>query len=268
MELKTKTKKNFPLHEELLSLLKKELPLHSVYVISIFRKKKKQDIKISASDIKPQKSTTYTLLIIGHKPMSKGLGDFMDDLYNKMHQRCRVYVIYYTLANTIKKLDFGDSFLKRTIHEASCLYKETKALSRFMNSELFTHETVYTEIQKAWKTRMDRAGYLLSILDSIEPKEDTISRLSTMHHAMEQICLGLLYIYWEFKPHHYSLSYMLHLCSHFTNLPETMFPKKNYGQHRIHYMLCNAHHIMRFKTRNEFSDREAERAFDRCERFF
>src|SRR5690606_17576542 len=94
------------------------------------------------------------------------------------------------------------------------------------------------------------------------------SMMTIMHYALEQICLGLLYLFWKFEPQHYSLSYMLHLCSHFCRLPDTIFPKETYGLHRMRYMLCNVHHIMRFKAKNEFSYRDTVKAHNRCERFY
>ncbi|SFZ93368.1 hypothetical protein SAMN05428642_10393 [Flaviramulus basaltis] len=253
---------------ELLSILKKELALHSVYVISCYREKRAQETNILPSDKSTKEFVTYTLLIIAHKTHSKGLGDLMDDLYGKMQQRCRVYIIFYTMSNVKKRLDFGDNFLTQAIFKTPCIHKEDDTLSRFSLYGSLYHQNVYDLILETWTNRMDRAGYLLSIIGNIEPKEDSLAMLSTMHHALEQICLGLLYLFWEFKPQHYSLPYMLHLCSHFTTLPQTIFPKETYGLHRIYYMLCNAHHIMRFKSSNEFTYKDTDKAYNRCERFY
>lgn len=268
MERKTNTPKEFPLQEELLELLKKLIPLHSVYVLSVNKEKKKQHVYLSPQKITFQKQIIYTLLIITHKPISKRLGDFMDDLYNKMQKRCKIYTIIYTLSKVKKKLNFGDNFLSQAIFQTSCIYKADDSLSKFRNYGLHFHPCVYKGIKETWKGRMDRAEYLLTILNTIEPEEDSTSRLAVMHYALEQICMGLLYVFWEFKPQHYSLSYLLHLCSLFSQLPQTIFPKETYGLHRIYYMLCNAHQIMRFKVQNEFSDSDTDKAFNRCERFY
>lgn len=251
-----------------MDLLKNEIPLHSVYLISEFKEKQEQSVKL-----KPKQKTricfyTYTLLIIGQKPISKSLGDFMDDLYGKMGQKCRVYIIYYALPNVKRAMDEGDNFLSRTIHKTPCLFRADNQLTYMSGSKPFFHISVYGEIKQVWDIRIQRADYLLSILNTIEPNESAISGIATMHHALEQICLGLLYLFWEFRPQHYALPYMLHLCSHFTDLPKELFPKATYGLHRMHYMLCNAHHIMRFKTGKEFSTKDADKAYNRCVRFY
>ncbi|WP_142785707.1 hypothetical protein [Changchengzhania lutea] len=257
-----------PLLKELLELLKELVTLHSVYVLSVLKEKKKQNTYLSPQNVTSRKIVTYTLLIITHKPISKGQGNFMDDLYNKMQQRCKVYTIMYTLSKVKKRLNYGDDFLSQAIFHTSCMYKSDDSLSKFSNYGSHFHPCVYKGIQEVWKGRMERAEYLLTILNTIEPEEDSTSRLAIMHYALEQICMALLYVFWEFKPQHYTLPYLLHLCSHFTRIPQTIFPKETYGLHRMYYMLCNAHHIMRFKVQNEFSDMDTDKAYSRCELFF
>tara|TARA_R110002050_G_scaffold243115_1_gene379508 strand:+ start:33514 stop:34383 length:870 start_codon:yes stop_codon:yes gene_type:complete len=266
--MKANVSTKFHLKKELLNLLKELLPLHSVYVIGVNKEKKQQNVYLLPQRVTSQKLVTYTLLIITYKPISRRLGNFMDYLCNKMQQRCKVYVITYTLSKVKKRLNYGDNFLSKTIFQTPCIYREDDCLSKFSNYPLLFHQNVYDRIQETWKSRMDRAEYLLSIINNIEPKEDSISRLSILHHAMEQICMALLFVFWEFKPQHYSLSYLLHLCSQFSQLPQTIFPKETYGLHRIYYMLCNAHHIIRFKVQNEFSDMDTDKAYNRCEWFY
>lgn len=84
---------------------------------------------------------------------------------------------------------------------------------------------------------------------------------------MEQVCLGLLILYWEHVPNHYDLPYLLHLCWHFTTLPQRIFPKNTYGLQRQFYMLRSAHHIMRFKGKMDFSNSDFDKVLHRCELF-
>ncbi|WP_162623342.1 hypothetical protein [Confluentibacter sediminis] len=266
--METKTSKKTELQKELLAHLKKLLALHSVYVISTIKERKSHKVHLIPQSKNSERFIIYTLLIITYRPISKRLGDFMDEVYNKMHQRCKIYPIMYALSNVKKRLNYGDDFLYKAIFHTPCIYRNNDCLSQFSKYSMPFHQNVYDHIQETWKSRMDRAGYLLSIIGNIEPEKDTTSMMSIMHHALEQICLGLLYLFWKFEPQHYSLSYMLHLCSHFCRLPDTIFPKETYGLHRMRYILCNVHHIMRFKAQNEFSYRVTEKAHNRCEQFY
>ncbi|WP_242202114.1 hypothetical protein [Aestuariivivens insulae] len=244
------------------------MSLHSIYVISALEEKQKQTVYHTPNCVNSQNQATYTLLIITYKPIAKDLGDLMDEIYHKMQQRCRVYLINYTLSKTVKLLDLGDNFLTPIIPQVPCLYLKDDALSRFKNYGRYYHPTIYEEIRETWTVRMRRARYLLYVLDSVEPMEDVTARMAIMQSAMEQVCLGLLYVFWEFRPQYYALSYLFHLCGHFTQLPQTIFPKRTYGLQRKSYMLCNAHDIMRFKSKTEFSDNEADKVYNKCIQFF
>lgn len=266
--METKTLKKFPYRKTLIALIKKEVPLHSVYVISVYKEKQTQNVYLFPQSVNSQRVITYTLLLITHKPIPKNLQDFMDTLYNNMQQRCKIYAIVYTLPKVKAKLNDGCHFLNKVLNQTPCMYQEDDALSKLGPFGLSFHKHVYQRIQETWNSRMHRADCLISLVDVVDVIEDSTSKLAIMHHALEQICMALLYVFWEFKPQHYSLSYMMHLCSLFTQLPETVFPQKSYGLHRMYYILCNAHHIMRFKAHNEFSEKDVDKAFNRCERFF
>jgi len=173
-----------------------------------------------------------------------------------------------TLSIVKKRLDFGDNFLSRAIFQTPCMYKEDDTLSEFINYSLLFDRRIYKHILETWMAHMDRSEYLFAIIDNIEPKEDATSRLFIMHYAIEQTCMALLYVFWEYKPQHYSLSYLLHLCGQFSQLPQTIFPKESYGLHRMYYLLCNAQHIMRLNTQNECSVRDANKAYNSCGRFY
>jgi len=258
----------FPMQEELLGVLKKMLPLHAVYVIGIQKEAQQQQLFLAPIGTQPQKQVIYTLCIITQKPISKRLGDVMDHVFNMMQQRCKIYAIQYPLSTVKKRLDFGDNFLYRAIFKTPCMYQKDDTLAAFINYSCLFDQRVYDGILNTWKARMDRAAYLFSIIDNIDVQDNATSRLSIMHNAIEQTCMALLYVFWEYTPAHNSLSYLLHLCSQFSQLPQTIFPKKTYGVHRMYYMLCKAQQNMRFKTQNECSLSDANKVYNRCKRFY
>ncbi|WP_308990440.1 hypothetical protein QLS71_003015 [Mariniflexile litorale] len=268
--MKTKVPTKFPLQKKLLLLLKSLIPLHSVYVINMDKCKNKQVTYLPPQSKQIHLEAIYTLLIVGNKTLHKNLDDFMEEVYNKMGQHCKVYIIYCSISNLMERIDIGDNFLTRTLKETPYLYKQDNALSRYSQYGLMYHVSIYKEIKTIWKHRMKRAKYLFSIIDVIHEEEEPLSKLAVLHNAMEQICLGLLYVFWEFKPHHYALSYLLHLCSILTSLPNNIFPQKTFGLQRQYYMLCNVSEIMRFKGTNgtnDFGLKNVDTVLKRCKQF-
>lgn len=265
MEVKTTSK--FPLQQELLDLLRNLVSIHSVYIIYMNNSKKKQVAYLSPKSKQSRVEAIYTLLIVGHKTLHKNLDDFMEELYNKMEQPCKVYVIYCSISNIMERIDIGDNFLTRILKETPCIYKEDNALSRYSQYGLMHHISIYKDIKTVWKNRMERAIYLFSVIDVIHDEEEPLSKLAVMHNAMQQVCLGMLYVFWEFKPHHYTLSYLFHLCTTFTDLPYNIFPQTTYGLQRQYYMLCNASEIMHFKGTNDFTLSDVDKVLKRCKQF-
>ena len=115
---------------------------------------------------------------------------------------------------------------------------------------------------------MERADHILSVTGIMGTKGDEASEFVIMGYAMEQVCIGLLGIFWEYAPNHFNLHYLFHLCGHFTRLPQEIFPRTTYGLQRQFYMPCNAHHIIRFKGRVGFSSKDSGKVLRRCERFY
>ncbi|WP_156125383.1 hypothetical protein [Cellulophaga sp. Hel_I_12] len=266
--MKAKSHRKLSHKIELSQLIKSIISLHSVYVLGFSDQEIRQESYLSNSDSIVKNSVTYTVVIISYKTVTKKPIDFMEEIYNKTKQKIKVYPIFYNLSKVLEKLDFGDNFLTRVITQTPCIYKEDEALQRFNKFELCLHPIYYRKIKEEWVIRMKRAGYLFSCIDVVEFKEDYTSKIAVMHYGMEQVCLALLRVFWELKPHHYSLSYLLHLCSNFSTLPETIFPTETYGLHRIKYMVCNAHNLLRFKNSEEFSALDAAKALRRCTDFY
>ena len=266
--METVTSGKFPFQERLLTLLKEALPLHSVYVISMQTDKSKREVYLPPSCKMQQKAVTYTLLVIGHKSPARNLQDFMDSLNSKMKGRCQFYVIFHTVSNVLKRLNIGDNFLNRIVSRTPCMFAKDDSLAKLGNMRLCVHEALYEQACKEWHDRMERADHLLSTIGIIDDNYDAVSQMTIMHFAMEQVCIGLLSIFWEYSPNHYTLPYLFHLCGHFTNLPQRIFPRTTFGLQRQFYMLCNAHQIMRFKGKIDFSSSDVDKALYRCERFY
>lgn len=266
--MKTKPALKPTYKKELVNLLKSILPLHSVYVIRCCKERKKQVDYLNFRDSNPQRSETYTLLILVHGTVTKKPMDLMEEVHHKTGKRSKVVAICHSLSKAIEKLSEGDHFLYQVLEHSPCLYKENDVLLRYQKFKPFINSLVYGQIQETWNVRMNRVSYMLYMVGHIELEDNAIARLSTMHHALVQLCLALLQVFWQFVPKHCSLPYLLHLCGHFTDLPQRIFPTETYGLHRVHYMLCNAPDIMRFKSSEEFSEMDADKALRKCQRFY
>lgn len=255
-----------PILEQVIKLLKSKVDLHSVYLIGRQNKISSWETYVTPTGKGDKQSTAYTLLMVTHNHLSIPFFKLAGDIYNRLP--CRVCIIHYTLDEVCFKIDRGSNFLDRFLTEAILLFAEDKQLTS-LNREPHYYENDWKRIRKVWKARFKRATYLLSILVDAyqEMDEDPTVKMGIMHYALEQTCLGLLYVFWEFRPSHNNLTYLFHLCSNFTALPDEVFAGTSHTRNHIYHLLSNAHHEMRFKTKPRISNREAEQAFDLCNNF-
>ena len=268
--MKDRETTNDQIRQELVKQIGKLVKLHSIYILGEQIETTTHRVFIESGSGKGSTfstATIYTLLLVTMKPIPERIGDLMDNIHGRMNGSFRVCLINHSLSNMKKRLDHGDPFLRDVLIHGICIHRKDDKLIPFSRIETGFHERIYLDIRNSWTNRMKRADYLLRTVDMLMLDEDADSRLIVMHQAMVQICLALLMVFWEYRPHHCSLSYLLHLCGHFTELPKTIFLRDTYGSHRLYYMLCNINHIILFKSLKEFSDNNAEKLLGRCKIF-
>jgi len=252
--------------EQLIELLKSKVNLHSVYLIGRQDKISSWETYVTPVGKGLKQSASYTLLMVTRDYLSIPFFELADDIYNRLS--CRVSIIDYSLDEVCYKIDRGNNFLDRFLTEAKLLFAQDNHLTS-LNREPHYYENNWKRIHKVWKARFKRSRYLLSILVDAyqEMDEDPTVKMGIMHYALEQVCLGLLYVFWEFRPSHKKLNYLFHLCSNFTPLPDEIFAGTSHTRNHIYQLLLNADHQMRFKTKAKISKKEAEQAFNLCTDF-
>ena len=258
---------NDTVEHDVISQLLELVPVHSIYLLQISTDKNSQIINMPPTNKRSKIIKSYTLFVITYKPISKNLGLLMDDLYNKTQQKYRVYLITMVLSTAIKELNYGSNFLLNILKRTPCIFKDNDNLDKFIGFGLLYDPNFYEHIHRVWKNRMQRANYWISMVYVDDSKEDEFVNLGMLNYGLEQICVALIYVFWEFNPSYYSLPYLMHLCSHFSDLPQAYFLKSTYQRKRTFYLLSNARNQMRFKAFQEYSSHDSKKAYNLCEQF-
>lgn len=258
---------SYNMEQQLLSILKQEADLHAVYLFELSEYTESKQL-FGEIDIKDSDKTfIYTILIVSNSPIKKNIGDFMDILYKKTQHKCQVFPVCYSLQHIKHRVDEGDNFLTRILITLPCIWQENDDLQNSKRYNVIHHPQIYKRIEHEWNIRIQKAASLLSFFDTDFELEPTVT-LAALYFAVEQVCLGILYLFWEFNPTHHSLKYLLHLCSLCTDIPKSFFLANNYQAKRILYILSHAHHSMRFKRASKITPDEIENAITVCETFY
>lgn len=71
------------------------------------------------------------------------------------------------------------------------------------------------------------------------PQEEVVlCKIALLHGACVQLALGLIRVFMGYSPREYGLRYLMGLCSHFTTLPDEVFPQNCENDIRLYIMLC------------------------------
>jgi len=200
-------------------------------------------------------------------PQHCGAAQLADTLHNHTQKQARVVLIPFTLKAVRKQLNTGCNFLSKTIANTPCIYKYESDKQHYHLTTPLSHAQVKEELLREWHIRYKRALYLHQNTNLLNSANQPEACFEILQSVLEQTCLGLIYVFMEYKPAYTGLLYLLHLCSLFTDLPEKVFSTSSYQTHHLLHHLQNARNNHRHKTRPILTLQDADRAWKKCGTF-
>ncbi|HEY0108856.1 MAG TPA: hypothetical protein VGB67_04455 [Fibrella sp.] len=111
------------------------------------------------------------------------------------------------------------------------------------------------------------AGFHINAAAASEHVDVELVKIALLHQAAEQIALGLISTFMGYTPNQYSLQYLLALCSHFTQLPTTVFPQSTRWQQKRFKQLCAPPSMLRHWIHLDASEADFTYLLDACTQF-
>ncbi len=262
---------NYETEDELLirviELVKTKLELDSVFLISKYEDSQSMEVHLEQTTPFLQNTTIYTLMLVTSEPPPLSPAEVTNFISEETTQCCIVYSILYTVVEILRKRDYGSHFLEHIIIESKWVYYE-KQKDLDTGCSISYPPVMVKKIEKKWNRNLDRATHFIYLLDTIELKyEEPRINVMLVKLALEQICIGLVQVFWEFKTKEFSLPYLLHLCSHFSKTPTSIFHKTTYENQRMYHLICNARRILRNNKNPQVNGNDSETAISIAEEF-
>jgi len=213
----------------------------------------------------PRQSTINSKFNNKVTPQHCGAAQLQDHLHNLTQKQATVHLIPFTLKAVSHQLNNGCNFISKTLTQTPCIFK-----NETVNLNLTTtcySPAVYEEIHHEWHTRIQRANYLYDKVSTLNATLEPVACFDILNNVLKQTCLGLIYLFLEYKPSHTGLTHLLHLCTLFTDLPQKLFSKNNYQTHHLLYHLHNANHLLLYKTKHNLTLHHADKAWKKTGRF-
>ncbi len=257
--------KNIPQNviEKLIGVIKSLLKVHSIYWIGATKNHNSSSYFFN-SEVNGNFNQQYefTLLIISYEE----IGDsktFMCEVFNKMKEQVKLFSIHYSYNDITRRLEEGDNFLSRVLLPENCLIQES---SLFLTGYCY-HPGKFEEIKKVWELRISRAFYFEDKADVVDMMYNENARMVLVSQTLLQTCAALLWVYWEWKPHHFDLDLLLNLCKNFSNSPQIVLPKKSFTSKKVYSQLCHSQYNINFKTIDEVTIPDSDYASNLAGRF-
>ncbi|MCG2417956.1 HEPN domain-containing protein [Aequorivita sp. F47161] len=250
-----------------IELIKTRLKVDSVFLISKYEDQQMLEVYLEQAASLLQNTTIYTLMLVTNKPAPLSPAEITNFIFQETAQDCKVYSILFTVGEILRKRSFGSHFLEHIITESKWIYyKNEKDLG--YNHCISYYPKIVTGIEKKWNKKYSQAAQFLGYLDTCEIKyKEPRIEMMLAQLVLEQVCLGLLHVFWEFKPKEFSLPYLLHLCNHFSKTPTTIFHKTDYENQRLYHLICNARRVLRNNRNPQVNRNDSEGAIIMAEEF-
>ena len=239
-------------------IIRSLIRVHTVYLIG--QQNITKDCLYSSSlnrSRKPSIRSVLTMLIISHDQVADPK-IFMNEVFNKTQEQVTLYSIHYTLNEANNSINYGSNFLNRVLEEGALLYSEDNRL-RQLGTYLY-HPNVFLRIQKHWNKRLEHACYFKEKSTICEDNPSNQGRYLLLQQAIQQACLGLIYVFWEYQPSYYSLPFLLHLCEQFSEAPKIIYPKKTFRSQQMYSRLCHAQYNLNEKIQEDPSESDSLKA--------
>lgn len=248
---------------KLIEVIRSILKVHSIYLIGGQKIKTVSSYTFGAKDSFTETDfSCVTLLVLSKKNISQPK-ELMNEVFNKMREKVKVYLIHYSLNDAKYRINSGDNFLSRSLSQKNELYcPDRLELTRYC-----AYPKVYNSIEKEWQKRINRAFYFEDKVNVCDTVYDETSKMLLINQALQQACAALLYVYWEYEPSYYNLDYLLHLCLHFCDCPQIILPKTSFRSRRVYHYLCHAQYLVNFKSVDTISLGDSDYAYKLCCQF-
>ncbi|RXG28372.1 hypothetical protein [Leeuwenhoekiella marinoflava] len=243
---------------KVLPIIRSLIGIHTVYLIG--QQKITRDCLYSSSlnrTRKPHSSYVATMLIISHDQVADPK-IFMNEVFNKTQEQVTLYSVHFTLNEANNRINYGSNFLNRVLEVGTLLYSEDNRLKQ-LGSYLY-HPEVFLRIQKHWNKRLRHACYFEEKSTICEDNPSNQGRYLLLQQSIQQACLGLIYVFWEYQPSYYSLPYLLHLCEQFSEVPKIIYPKRSFRSQLMYSRLCHAQYNLNEKIHEDLTESDSLKA--------
>lgn len=175
------------------------------------------------------------------------------------------------------------------VHEIGYVKKNMADANRFFHLVFANGELIYTENEMSndwifecslenqekernvdkfrgnWYHRYWNAKGLIDGATNLTDYECCAVQLLMFNQAIEQICIGLIYSFLDYKPARKSLDHLYDICCSFMTFPDVVFPRKSEYDLKLFNIVVESFNQFRYKGWCDIADEDLHTLGKRCE---
>lgn len=253
--------------QKVVDFLREHYQIHAILLINK-QQESYNNTKLFGTKTDPEHfSFSATVFLIVHQAIPINPSQLTDLVYNHMNKQMKIYFTWSILSKVREQADYGNNFLYRVLQTNNIIFKEDDRLIKDFDREPYYYIQMWEKLQKRWQDRFDRALYLQELTHALDNEHDYIANMALFENALVQACIGLLAVFWEYKPSYTSLDYLMHLCSDFTDLPMDIFWNSSYKSARNYNLITQSKNHLRHDCPYKISEKDNDQVYKLCDRF-
>jgi hypothetical protein len=226
---------------------------HAIYLIS-----QKSTTSLHTNLLFPQRHyhaySHWNLAVISDPLPPNAIADLTESIAQKSHGAATVTIVHYT-PSSISTQGQHQWFLHQVMTKTNRLHSNKSKMKALKFTDTPTRNP--QTLQKFWLDRKYNATSLMEAENAIENPSGGKVQIVLLHAAMEQLCLGLIYVFLGYTPQNYGLGYLLSVCDIFTDVANDIFPRQSAEDQRLLRLLSTNLHSLR-KYGGDASDTDVE----------
>ncbi|MDQ6482606.1 HEPN domain-containing protein [Dyadobacter sp. LHD-138] len=234
-----------------LSLIEQICGTLDVERIYCFGKRTYQDSRYHPLDSSQNGHLTrehFDLLIITADQPARREVSLQNIINNKSGNQYSVLLLAVSLETLTRLLDANNRFFHHAMARAEVLHQKNE---RFFAGPVPVYDESRTllDCKIHWNQRHSRADAFIAATEPAwEAGEQTVV-VSLISQGVEQICLGLIFVFLGYQPDRHTLSHLFDLCSNFTPLLDDLFPRKTQLDQDVFKVLSDGARNVRYLAR-------------------
>lgn len=194
----------------------------------------------------------YYLLIFTSENKTNAVHDLVGIIRSRTKEKCTATLLIHTIAEFQNATGDQKHFFTNAILNSTALFKkdstvlDAKSLSvRNLSpaKEYLSYRNIIVNNMERWQEDYEWACY-------------APLKALMLHTMTEQICLGMLRFFTGYSPNHFSLSYLLELCSYFNDDISTFFPRITEQDRNLFTLLSRTYSSLRYSGEDTFSEED------------